>query len=231
MQVKKTEAAKLTFFCNQRPATEEKQIDGVLSAPEVTANVVDVFEKTSVILNKVIFTSRVKMFEFCLDTFALAFSAPEEVDARLLCLFGELSERRLSDTTCCTYKDCNEPSRETGSDSGVGITHQVEGNHDEKLGISPCVKVHSIRRRKREGELSAINRTCQQRLETVYPPHWTHQYPACCICQLSTDYKCSRANKVLVHERKIPTFESTISSNSKLAIRPDKQNKYFTYYT
>lgn len=164
-----TEAAKLTFFCNQRSATEEKQINGVLSAPKVTANVVDVFEKTSVILNKVIFTSRVKMFEFCLDAFALALSAPEEVDARLLCLFGKLSERRLPDATCCTYKDCNEPSRETGGDSGVGITHQIEGNHYGKLGISPCVNVQLIRRRKREGELSAINHTCQQRLETLYP--------------------------------------------------------------
>lgn len=122
----KEEAVKLAFFGYQGSATEEEQINGGLSAPEITADVVDVLEKTGIVFNKVIFASRVKKFELRLDAFALAFSASEEVDARLLCLLGELFERRLADATCCTYKDCNEPSRETGGDLGIGSTDQIE---------------------------------------------------------------------------------------------------------
>lgn len=120
MQTK--EGVKHTSFGYQGAATEEQQINGGLSALDMTANVVDILEKTGIALDKVIFASRVKMLEFCLDAFALAFSASEEVDARLLCLSGKLFERGLPDTTCCTYKDCNETSRETGGDVRVGST-------------------------------------------------------------------------------------------------------------
>lgn len=129
----------LTFLGDQGSAAEEQQIDGRLSAPEMTANVVDILEKTGIIFDKMIFASRVEMFELCLDAVALAFSASEEVDARLLCLFGELFERGLADATGCTHKDCNEPSRETGGDVRVGSTHQLEGNHGGRLVISRCV--------------------------------------------------------------------------------------------
>lgn len=125
----KGEALEHTFFGNQGSTTKEQQIDDGLSAPEMTANVVDVIEKTCIIFDEVIFAGRVKMFELCLDAVALAFSTSEEIDARLLCLSGELFERGLADATCCTYKDCNEPGGETGGDMGVGSTHQLEGNH------------------------------------------------------------------------------------------------------
>lgn len=136
--VGKVKAVKLTFFGNQGSATEEQQINGGLSTLDMTANLVDVLEKTGIIFDKVIFASRVKMSELCLDPFALAFSASEEVDARLLCLFGKLFERGLPDATRCTNKDCNEPSRETGGDVGIGSTHQLEGDHGGRLWISRC---------------------------------------------------------------------------------------------
>lgn len=116
MQTTRREASKLTFLGYQGPAAEKQQIDAGLPGPDITANVVNVLEKTDIVFNKMIFAGRVKIVELCLDTFALDCSTSNEVDARLLCVFGELFERSLPNATCCTYKNCNKPSGETSGD-------------------------------------------------------------------------------------------------------------------
>lgn len=92
----------------------------------MTARIVDILDETDIGLNKVIFATGVDIFEVCLDALSLLFSAAQEVDSWLFCLFGKLSECGLADPACRAHEDCDEPSRETGADEGIRSTYQLE---------------------------------------------------------------------------------------------------------
>lgn len=93
------------------------------------ASIVDVLEKTEIGLDEIKFARGVDTLEFCFDALALVFPSAEEVNARLLCVFGELFECSLPDPTRCAHEDCDEPSRKIGGNQGVGSAHQIEENH------------------------------------------------------------------------------------------------------
>ena len=108
-----------TRMVNQRPRAEKQEIDRLLFALDVPANVIHGEDQAGVCLDEDVLPFRVQRLAFGYNAISGFLRAANKIDARLAGMLGELLQRRFADTAGGTDEDGHETRRKSGGDAGI----------------------------------------------------------------------------------------------------------------
>lgn len=135
---KEKQKRKHTHAHLQSPLAEEEQVDRLLLALDVAADVVDIAQQARVRLHEDVLPSRVECLQFGGQPVAGLLGPADEVDAWPHSMLGEALERGLADARRRAGKDGDGARRDGRSDAGVGRLDQIEGDHCD---VYICVSI------------------------------------------------------------------------------------------
>lgn len=113
----------------QRPCAENQEIDRLLFALDVPADIVHGADQAGVSLDEEVLALGVQRLAFGRDAISGFLRAPDEIDARLAGMLGELLQRRFADAAGGADEDGDETRRESGGDAGVRGLYVFERDH------------------------------------------------------------------------------------------------------
>ena len=108
-----------TRIANQRSCGEEKEINRLLFALDVLADIIHGADQAGVCLDKHVLALRVQRLAFGCNAISGFLRAANKIDAGLAGMLGELFQRRFTDTTSGTDEDGDKTWRKSGCDARI----------------------------------------------------------------------------------------------------------------